>query len=1305
MTKIKNTKKGMAKKTLSMSLVVAMLATSNVPVWAAEFGDGTEATFTSEAEAPVVEEEVAAPVVEDNTNDAVDAQATGDTWTVKLTDMPTEVEWADTKTKNVTVEVKDVDGKVVVGKDDKGNSIANSGLSYVWKDAATGLAVSNPANVVNSIETPAVVKNDATGETVGKQYVLYIYDESGDWTYTSAAFTVGAKDISNAYTIGYKGTGDSVSIDGDRPYTGEETSKNAVVTVKTNANADANVKFEIDYTGDLVNAGAVNVTARPVDTKLYKGVISGSFNIEKTDVSSTLIKSTLVTKEFPYTGVAIAPAKTDVNVTDAKTGDDLNDIVESITATSAKEVGDTSSITATVKAKSTTKNYKENSTCNITTADTFKVVARDLSTVKVVVDSQVKDPSGAVFTAAKFNEDNVHFYDAAGNKLELFNSVDITVPANASNFGTYTLTFKPKTLTRTNTDGTTSTYTNVTGQTTAQFSIYSQSIEGATFSAEIADQEYTGSQVKPDVSKLKVTLGGKEVDPADYTIEYGENVKADDDTKTGHIYIVGKRTYEGSKADITFKIKKAVVTNEDLKAAEYVIINKDAKTAGDYAKSIGLVVKAKNGATPAKEFTLTEGTDYTVTYAYDTENKVNDTITATITLKSESNFKMAGGTTSLTTSTRIANPIISDSDIKMNQTSYEYTGAVIVPDFSVVVNGKTLKKDTDYVIDSVVGSAKVGTATVYIKGAGEYDDQVKAKATFTVTPASAEKTVVTVTKKNNNGDIVYNGEAKKADAVDVKVTLNGNVVTDQFDVTYGENINAGEKAGTVTVTPKKDNQNFTAGTSQTGTFEIKAATLTGVLKVYDERGIEYTVSGDKLQKNGKAVSFDYDGTEKTFAKVVFTPEGTLAKYVTADDYEIKYLNNVTGGGDGACVVVLAKGNFAGGDTVDTVSDDNQKVTIKNVAKKLGFTINSKLYFTEKEVTVTDAEYAGSNMLAAPTIVVKDGNKVLKEGTDYTVKLTYKNGSAIETGVNAIGTYNWEVTGAGVYADLSSGKNQAKGEWKVTKKDVANLDITVDLDANGEPVLTVMNGNLKVDNKNFTVTLSDDKKTATVAATTGNKYYIGSKEIELEAEDAKVGQAIISDVVVNGNTVTPVLSSEADDAVGYDYVLATENNVTDGRIDISKNILSTHTNFYYVPEGTYYVYCHAWKRGEDGKKVFGEWSNIKEVKVEAKTPSTPTVVSATVKGNTVTVTYTESEDATGYDVVLGTSVKSVNGERRPVEYGKLVKKNVEAGTVTVTFTNVPAGTYYAGLHAYNRTSANGSKVFSKWSPKTKTAVVK
>ena len=85
MTKIKNTKKGMAKKTLSMSLVVAMLATSNVPVWAAEFSDGSDVAVTSEAAAPVAEdteafsdETVDAPVVDDAAEEVSTAQVAAD---------------------------------------------------------------------------------------------------------------------------------------------------------------------------------------------------------------------------------------------------------------------------------------------------------------------------------------------------------------------------------------------------------------------------------------------------------------------------------------------------------------------------------------------------------------------------------------------------------------------------------------------------------------------------------------------------------------------------------------------------------------------------------------------------------------------------------------------------------------------------------------------------------------------------------------------------------------------------------------------------------------------------------------------------------------------------------------------------------------------------------------------------------------------------------------------------------------------------------------------------------------------------
>ncbi len=62
--------------------------------------------------------------------------------------------------------------------------------------------------------------------------------------------------------------------------------------------------------------------------------------------------------------------------------------------------------------------------------------------------------------------------------------------------------------------------------------------------------------------------------------------------------------------------------------------------------------------------------------------------------------------------------------------------------------------------------------------------------------------------------------------------------------------------------------------------------------------------------------------------------------------------------------------------------------------------------------MTNAEYAGPNMLAAPTIVVKDGAKTLKEGTDYDVVLTDNSGNVIKTGVVVDvpekTSYNWRV---------------------------------------------------------------------------------------------------------------------------------------------------------------------------------------------------------------------------------------------------------------------------------------------------------
>ena len=203
--------------------------------------------------------------------------------------------------------------------------------------------------------------------------------------------------------------------------------------------------------------------------------------------------------------------------------------------------------------------------------------------------------------------------------------------------------------------------------------------------------------------------------------------------------------------------------------------------------------------------------------------------------------------------------------------------------------------------------------------------------------------------------------------------------------------------------------------------------------------------------------------------------------------------------------------------------------------------------------------------------------------------------------------------------------------------------------------------------------------------------------EGQAEDEKPDAPMIQEVRVNGNNATVVLSGETEGATGYDYVISTDRDCINNKDydKVNKNILGTETTFTYTQQGVYYAYCHAWKR-VDGVKVFSDWSEAYPFVVSAITPEQPVITSVKKSGRNLTVTWTQSENATtGYDVVMGTAMRKVNGEMRPVEYGKAVKK-VGPNTFSVTFKSIPKGTYYVGLHAHNRTSESGVKVFSPWS---------
>ena len=168
MTKIKNTKKGMAKKTLSMSLVVAMLATSNVPVWAAEFSDGSDDVAVA-TEAPAAEtfsdETAEAPVVEDTTAEAASANTVVEEGDLKVdvTVNKTEVTWGDRVT---------VSGTITKTSDNTPLKSWNYGIREAGTTQALG--------TIKTATDPAQMSFDTDETMAGKTIELYIYRDDAN---------------------------------------------------------------------------------------------------------------------------------------------------------------------------------------------------------------------------------------------------------------------------------------------------------------------------------------------------------------------------------------------------------------------------------------------------------------------------------------------------------------------------------------------------------------------------------------------------------------------------------------------------------------------------------------------------------------------------------------------------------------------------------------------------------------------------------------------------------------------------------------------------------------------------------------------------------------------------------------------------------------------------------------------------------------------------------------------------------------------------------------------------------------------
>ncbi|MFQ7232421.1 hypothetical protein [Blautia wexlerae] len=1310
MTKIKNTKKGMAKKTLSMSLVVAMLATSNVPVWAAEFSDGTDAAVETEAPAAETFSDDAAPVVEDTTDTtAAKATTNGTGFDITATDFTGVtnggIVWGNKVSTTVTVTKKD-------------DNTDNVNYYYVWK---------NNDGQITDEESFSNGKVEYTPDAAqsGKDITLFVYakkDNSVVWSWTSDSFRVQPKQLSDVINMKDDNTKLSLKSSFKKIYTGE-----AIVPTVDDINfanlanikdANNNVIFTAsDFVIGSTEGDTVNVTTKGVNVYLtttkagYAGSVVINYTISPLDLTaenvSNYLEATFVTTSKPYTGTDIVLKNTDVKIVDKKSGVDLSSYIKGedviyisgekyIKAGTQFNTGKDGDANLTFPIatpdESKYKNYTISGNLTLKPTNSFSITKRDLSTVNVSIPEQAYQ-NGAIVTVAP----SVATYTdkTTGEVLKL--AGDVVITSTATTQGVHDVTVSPATNN-----------TNVEGSTTAKLSVAASSLSTAKFSGQsYAEQaeEYTGEQITKDLSKLGTVsitdVNGTHnlVKDVDYKVEFGKNINAG----VGTVTIVGLGSYVGSTKTVTFTINPAVVDTKTVTVSKYVE-KKDTTTPSDYKDAMGLVVKAKNAN--GKEFALTEGTDYVVEKYKFTNSADADTTTGEVgdkvkvVLKTtakdnhkylkNTNFIVKDGEEAIYSST-ITKTTLKSENIKLKKTAYTYTGAAIKPDFDVVVDGRVINP-TEYKIKSLTNNVNAGTATMVITGTdGTFTSKTDASITFTIEAADASKLVASVGSQTYTG---YSIQPPVTAATLNNVAIN---VKDNFTVTYGENVAMGE--GTITLTPK--NGNFTG--TKTITFKITGQMLeNGDFKFYDANGLKI----DNL-------SHTYDGTAYTPAKTVFDTANTkVKKYDNSNwesvgtltegtDYEIKYVDNTYGKKDSSdkkqygVVLAIAKGTYGGNYTDSTTGVTNGVYTdaegnkIENVIYAERFEIGT-LTIKDSNISVANGVYAGG-LPVKPVVVVNVGGKTLVEGTDY--ELEY-GANDDRTKVTTTKSLTVKVVGKNGYrTDGTVSKN-----WGIDKFNLANANVTVDGDK-----VTVKCGRVDIETSEYTVEKKDGK--VTVTAKKDSKNYTGSKTVDAATQDQKPAAPMISSVKVVGNKATAILSGDSEGAAGYDYVISTDRDcITNKDYDsVNKNQVQTSTTFKYVQQGTYYAYCHAWKRDENGKKVFSDWSNAYPFVVSAITPDAPVITNVKVSGSTIKVTYKAAANATGYDVVLGTSSKKENGETRPYHYGDHKVLNLKEGTVTATFKKVPKGTWVVGMHAFNRTSEDGKKVFSPWSNLKKATV--
>ena len=318
-----------------------------------------------------------------------------------------------------------------------------------------------------------------------------------------------------------------------------------------------------------------------------------------------------------------------------------------------------------------------------------------------------------------------------------------------------------------------------------------------------------------------------------------------------------------------------------------------------------------------------------------------------------------------------------------------YTGDPIAPEITVTYNGRQLTSQ-EVVVD-YANNTNVGDATATITAIGNFEGTQT--LTFHINPLDIStlempktETVLSYTGKEQKLAIFNNfayGENNRHNAI----------VDIDYDLTYGDNVNAGE-----VVVEFSGKGNFTG--KNTSTFTIEPTEISNAVNTKELPNVKFT--GDEITPE---------------IELVFTNGEHSETLVEGEDYDKAYTDNKHAGN--AFITVTGKRNFKGTQTLNFAIDP--------------------LRIEDAEIDpIPDQEY--NKQPIEPAITVKYEGKVLSaksgaDDTEYDYDVSYHNNTDVSTDENLATVY---ITGNGNYI----------GNQTVTFK-IVNHDITSGGDGDGD----------------------------------------------------------------------------------------------------------------------------------------------------------------------------------------------------------------------------------------------------------------